>query len=184
MKRSRPRSSGATTFDLAALSLELGERRTIEVELFLPPLHLAGEDYGFMPDTVPGGLTVAFIGRGYTVKMEFSCRLEGVCWRCLAPATLDLDVEAEDFFETELPPVEEIGEEEEASLWFVKDGILNLSEWAMSAVAELLPPQILCSEECKGLCPQCGANLNVTVCDCKPPLDERWQKLKEWEKAD
>ncbi|MCL4309592.1 MAG: DUF177 domain-containing protein [Actinomycetota bacterium] len=173
-----------TSFDLAAQPLVLGVSRTFELNLYLPPLHLAGQDYGFVPDVVAARLTVAYVGEGYTAKLEFSCRLEGACWRCLEPADLDLDVSADDYFETELPPVEEIGDEEEASLWFMEDGTLNLSEWARSAIAELLPPQILCQEDCKGLCPQCGTNLNAGQCDCEPPADERWGKLREWKAAD
>lgn len=173
-----------TTFDLDKQPLEPGTPQTLDIQLYLPPLRLADQDYRFMPETVPATLKVTYVGEGYTVKLEFSCRLEGVCWRCLEPADLGLDVQAEDFFETELPPVDEIGEEEDASLWFVEDGILNVSEWAKSAIAELLPPQILCSEECKGLCPMCGANLNEAECGCEPPPDERWGKLREWKPAD
>ncbi len=169
-----------TIFDLAPLTLEMGQSRTFDLSLFLPPIHLAGQDYVFMPETVPARLTLTYVGEGYTARMDFSCRLEGACWRCLEPADLDLDVSAGDYFETVLPPIEEMTEEEEPSLWFLEDGTLNLSEWAHSAVAELLPPQILCSPECKGLCPQCGANLNFEECGCQPPVDDRWEKLKEW----
>ncbi len=173
-----------TIFDLVSQPQELGAARTFELALYLPPLRLAGRDYVFVSDVVPARLTATFAGGGFAVKLEFSCRLEGACWRCLEPADLDLDVKAEDYFETKLPPVEEIGEEEEASLWFMEDGSLNLSEWARSAIAELLPPQILCRQACKGLCPQCGANLNFEECGCKPPLDMRWGKLRKWKAAD
>lgn len=169
-----------TTFDLKSLSLELGGSRSFDVDLYLPPIELAGQEYGFVPETVPASLTITYVGGGFTVKMEFSCRLEGACWRCLEPAYIDLDVKAEDFFETELPPLEELGEEDEASLWYEEDGILNLSEWGRGVAAELLPTKILCDPECRGLCPQCGVNLNVVTCDCEPPTDSRWDKLKGW----
>ena len=173
-----------TIFDLAAQPLEMGTARAFELNLYLPPLRLAGQDYKFVPEVVPARLSVTYVGEGYTAKLEFSCRLEGACWRCLEPAGLDLDVRADDYFETALPPVDEIGSEEEASLWFMGDGTLNLSEWARSAIAELLPPQILCREDCKGLCPQCGTNLNFEECGCEPPPDERWGKLREWKASD
>lgn len=169
----------ATTFDLRSISLELGESRTYKLDLDLPPVHLAGQDYGFVPERVPAVLTATFVSSGFTVKMAFSCRLEGACWRCLEPADIDLDIEVEDFFETELPPIEEMTEEDEASLWYEEDGVLNLSEWARDAVVEKLPTKILCDPECRGLCPQCGGNLNVATCECEPPTDSRWDKLKE-----
>ena len=86
-----------TTIDLSGFSWGLGETRTLELELHLPPIHLAGQDYRFIPGKVPASLTVTYVGRGYTIKMEFSCRLEGACWRCLEPANIDLDMSIEDF---------------------------------------------------------------------------------------
>ena len=41
-----------------------------------------------------------------------------------------------------------------------------------------LPMKALCRDDCKGLCPQCGADRNAAPCDCAPPLDGRWASLK------
>lgn len=41
-----------------------------------------------------------------------------------------------------------------------------------------LPMKALCRDECRGLCPQCGADRNATPCSCAPPPDERWKVLK------
>lgn len=169
----------ATIFDLAAAALEMGAPERFEIELYLPPIHIAGQDYRFHPEKVPAQLSVILLDNGYMVAMHFDCRLAGPCWRCLEEAELELDVAVEDFFGVELPPVDEIGEEQEPSLWYSEDGLLNLSAWAHDAVAELLPPKILCTEECKGLCPQCGADLNREQCDCQPSTDARWEKLKD-----
>ncbi len=43
------------------------------------------------------------------------------------------------------------------------------------------PSYPVCSKSCKGLCAQCGANLNVETCDCKPPADLRWGALDRLE---
>lgn len=162
------------------MPLEPGTPLVFEREILLLPIHLAGQDYTFVPNVVPAVIRVIDVGRGFMVAMAFSCRLEGACWRCLEPADIDLEVSVEDFFEAELPPIEEIGEEEEATLWYKEDGLLNLSDWAHDAVAELLPPKILCQPECRGLCPQCGVNRNLVPCTCEPPADFRWDKLKDW----
>jgi uncharacterized protein len=42
-----------------------------------------------------------------------------------------------------------------------------------------IPMRILCSENCKGLCQQCGANLNVEACNCELQPDSRWDALKK-----
>jgi uncharacterized protein len=41
-----------------------------------------------------------------------------------------------------------------------------------------LPMKELCRADCRGLCPQCGADRNAAPCDCTPPPDERWKTLK------
>jgi len=169
-----------TTLDLSELQLIPGDPLVFDSEVRLPPLHLAGQDYVFVPDVVTAEIKVIGIGRGYNVRMSFSCRLEGACWRCLEPADIDLDVVVEDFFEAELPPIDELGEEDEPTLWYKEDGLLNLSDWAHDAVAEQLPPKILCEPGCRGLCPQCGGNRNQVECGCEPPADFRWDKLKDW----
>ena len=42
------------------------------------------------------------------------------------------------------------------------------------------PGYPVCSANCKGLCVQCGANLNVAPCGCRPPGDRRWCALDGW----
>lgn len=57
---------------------------------------------------------------------------------------------------------------------------VNLGELAWEALITALPPAVFCLEECRGLCPQCGANLNKTVCGCKKETgDPRFEALKD-----
>lgn len=42
-----------------------------------------------------------------------------------------------------------------------------------------VPIQILCSEDCKGLCPHCGINRNASSCDCTETTDPRWDELRK-----
>ena len=56
---------------------------------------------------------------------------------------------------------------------------IDLREDIRDALALALPAKVLCSENCKGLCPQCGARLNVETCSCPPKgPDSRWDALK------
>ena len=59
----------------------------------------------------------------------------------------------------------------------VKNRVLDLQELVNEEVSLNLPTKILCSDDCKGLCPQCGANLNVSKCDCKKDVDPRLSAL-------
>ena len=40
------------------------------------------------------------------------------------------------------------------------------------------PRYVVCRDDCKGICPQCGKDLNAGPCDCAPVTDARWQPLK------
>ncbi|HJU65825.1 MAG TPA: DUF177 domain-containing protein [Gemmatimonadaceae bacterium] len=50
--------------------------------------------------------------------------------------------------------------------------------WVLS-----VPSFALCREECKGLCPRCGADLNDGPCDCAPEIDGRWESLRTIRRA-
>ncbi|MFV0497081.1 MAG: YceD family protein [Candidatus Fimivivens sp.] len=59
------------------------------------------------------------------------------------------------------------------------DGVLVLDEIAGADLQLSLPQVFLCKEDCKGLCPVCGADLNSTNCDCTPESgDSRMAVLK------
>lgn len=57
---------------------------------------------------------------------------------------------------------------------------VDLAGQVRGAVLVLLPLKPLCEEACKGLCPKCGANLNVSPCTCDTDRhDSRWDALKK-----
>jgi uncharacterized protein len=51
-------------------------------------------------------------------------------------------------------------------------------EWLLAQ-----PRYVLCREDCKGLCPRCGKDLNEGPCDCPPQADSRWDSLRKAERA-
>jgi uncharacterized protein len=57
---------------------------------------------------------------------------------------------------------------------------LDVAAMARDALVDLLPARILCREDCLGLCPRCGVDLNAGPCDCPPAEpDSRWSALQE-----
>jgi uncharacterized protein len=76
-------------------------------------------------------------------------------------------------FELTLHPLKEASFAEEAELGeenmesgFYEGGEIHLSEIACEQIFLEMPYQPLCQEECKGLCPICGKDLNLTSCGC------------------
>lgn len=61
-----------------------------------------------------------------------------------------------------------------------EDDYINLTSLVREDILLELPTKILCKEDCKGLCPVCGQNLNLGSCSCNVKVtDPRWDKLKE-----
>lgn len=56
---------------------------------------------------------------------------------------------------------------------------IDLTPLFRDQIVLAVPFAPLCSEDCKGLCPQCGADRNLETCDCKPPVDPRWAALQQ-----
>ena len=54
---------------------------------------------------------------------------------------------------------------------------VDLTDDIRESMLLVFPSYPVCAESCKGLCAQCGANLNEEACGCKPPADVRWGAL-------
>jgi uncharacterized protein len=160
-------------FDLAALGLTPGEGRRLDLAVGLDPLDFGGETYA--ADTlVHARLEVSkMTGGGHAMRLAFSVDLSGPCQRCLEAASPHVEVDARE--------VDQPGGGEELSSPYVERGDLDLRAWARDALALALPSQIICHEDCAGLCPICGLNLNEAGPEHghEPARDPRWAKLDE-----
>ncbi len=90
-----------------------------------------------------------------------------VCDRCATDVVKHLSVPMQHTF------VPELENEDDDGYIVVPDMILDLDALAREDLLLDLPSKVLCREDCKGLCPQCGKNLNDGPCDCKEPVDPR-----------
>lgn len=162
------------SFDLARLRLSSGQGRRLQLHVAVDELGLAGERYSVGPVPMPVTLDVSrMMGNGFSLRLRFHAVLEGVCMRCLEPAAPGFDVDVRD--------VDQPGGGEELDSPYVSpDGALDLRAWARDALALALPTQVVCREDCAGLCAVCGANLNLEPGHAhEPDPDPRWAKLKE-----
>jgi uncharacterized protein len=89
------------------------------------------------------------------------------CVRCLEPATLALDVPVMlTFVEGEEPKGEEEDEDDAEDVITFQDGVIDVGAEIRDELLLALPMGPLCREDCAGICPTCGANRNLTPCDC------------------
>ncbi|HYG99723.1 MAG TPA: DUF177 domain-containing protein [Terriglobales bacterium] len=108
--------------------------------------------------------------------------IETACARCLEPVRTDL---SRDFDLLYRPQGADAGQEElsvtqaEAEIGYYSGDGLQLEDVLREQVLLAVPLRVLCGEACKGLCPQCGKNLNVEACSCESQQsDPRWDALK------
>ena len=157
--------------------------RSLDAQAALVDGVLATDDPAWLPDDtrpldgvhVTGRLSAAGPGRFY-----FSGRLEGTatdsCRRCLTDVQVPVAEEVHLLFAdagTE-------GSEEDPDVYVIdaREHSLDLrpavrEEWLLA-----VPPLVVCKEDCRGLCPKCGADLNLGECNCAPSIDPRWDALR------
>lgn len=179
--------------DLDSLSLTYGDAKRIEGVVTPEEVELGGQSYEPQPAEVPVILDVSRTSSGFALRLRFEVGLSGPCFRCLDPAVATVKVDAREVDQPPEPmptrkhasPEEE--EEDEASAAeltspYVEDRILDLERWAHDALILALPNQIVCKDDCLGLCPYCGENLNGADPkdhDHGQNLDPRWSKLRQ-----
>jgi uncharacterized protein len=161
------------TFDLDKLKLSSGEGRRLTLSVALGSFEFGGTEYAAEPARVDATLDVARMTHdGYSLRLRFSAALVGPCMRCLEDAAPSVDVDARE--------IDQADGGEELSSPYVHDGVLDVAQWAHDAYALTLPNQVVCREDCAGLCPECGASLNDDPGHAHEPApDPRWSKLRE-----
>jgi len=114
-----------------------------------------------------------------TVRTE----LELQCSRCLEPFRMPVDAQ----FDLRYLPasamstdVETPIEDEDLETSYYRDDQIDLNEMLREQFYLALPMKPLCADGCRGLCSQCGANLNLTTCGCETGrTDPRLAALKD-----
>jgi uncharacterized protein len=163
----------ADAFDLAALGLSSGEGRRLDLHVALAPFDFGGERYEVTESLIPVRVDVSrTMHSGWALRLRFQVELQGPCMRCLEPASPVFSVDARE--------VAQPGGGEELTSPYIADGELDLAGWARDALALTLPAQIACRDDCAGLCPQCGVNLDSDPGHAHERApDPRWAKLSD-----
>ncbi len=147
--------------------VELDEQITLE---FISPLIK-----GYYPNVASVHVHIEKIKKDYRVHISLKTRAHYQCDRCLDEFDQDFAAEIEQHYH--MGPGE-----------LLDDDIIRIAEDTTEidinpVIAEMMllnhPLKMLCNEECKGICPNCGAHLNHEACRCtEVPIDPRWEKLR------
>ena len=95
--------------------------------------------------------------------------IQSECGRCLEDVKIPKNRKFEHII------VESLNEASNDSYIVLDDAILDVNELVASDITLTLPFKVLCNDDCKGICPECGKNLNTQECNCHT---EEWADLR------
>lgn len=194
----------STTFSLRDLGLSPGQARHDELELELvpyvqgavdyvdaggkapalapkgvakAPAEPVGIEYSVVDDAVTAQLDTTAMTEGTSFRLRFQADYTGPCARCLEPAAWSANVDAYAVHDHTAPE-----DDDDLRSEHVDDAtnLLDVSAWAREEVGLLFPTRVLCRKDCRGLCGECGVNLNDHPDHAhEKPVDTRWDALKD-----
>ncbi len=123
---------------------------------------LKEDDRVNLPNSIDYKLQLSVVSGSFLARGQLSTIIRPRCDRCLH--YYNLNIEVPDFchyFEN------------------VNDEVFDLTEAVCEDIVLTFPQRMLCRDDCRGLCPQCGQNWNVRTCNCheQRASDGVWQKL-------
>lgn len=109
---------------------------------------------------------------GYELSGQAATQIVAPCDRCLTPVTLDIACSIQERFP--------LGETD-----IFSGNCMDLAEIVAAGILANVPMKVVCSEDCKGLCPICGKDRNTGDCGCDTaPVDPRFEQLRALFKLD
>ena len=143
-----------------------------------PPAQSQGEKVHFsQPLNVR--VKVTTMTEDYLVDLEVDAKGSFVCDRCGEPFEKGVKGKLNILFTYDTITASE-GNGDEIRFIEPSTTELDLQQDVVDALLLSLPAKTLCKKSCKGLCPQCGTNLNNSTCSCtSTTADPRWEALKK-----
>ena len=158
--------------DLKQIAHQPGATLPFELDMDLSDLEWNGEQPIPQPVHVEG--RVRNMAGALLMNATLETTLSLFCDRCAKPFTREKVVEYETLLALELED-----EENDDIVLLDRDGQLDLDELMGDVFILEMDTKNLCSEDCKGLCPGCGVDLNKDPCRCKKEVDPRLAKLAQ-----
>jgi uncharacterized protein len=173
--------------DISVRGLTAGLRRHSQ-QVAVDDLGLPEEEHCFTRP-VQVDYTVEKTGGQVIVRGTVSTTADMTCSRCLAPVQVDISerftllvrFDAGEARGGKAVGGTSAGEGDEDVKFVAPDqDRIDITDDLRQALLLALPVKPLCDENCRGLCPQCGTNLNHASCDCRPcKTDPRWAGLEK-----
>jgi uncharacterized protein len=158
------------------LDMETQDFGLSEIEI-AGPMPLPQEEGWPTSVVVAGMVTVDNLGSRFLLSGKIAASGHADCSRCLESFSMKWSVPVEI---TVLRDTHSEEEEGETLVIQQRKGVVDLSDAVNECTVLALPQTSVCSEDCKGLCSQCGIDKNKAVCDCiDEDFDPRWEGLPD-----
>ena len=147
----------------------------IDYEFELPRDYVPDDIAIDKPVKVEGAVTAR---AGYTeLIVRVNVFYTIACARCLEPITDTLAID----IEKTVAAKGTLENEDNDDYIIIEDGVIDIADLLIEEITVELPARQVCSEDCKGLCPKCGKNLNETDCGCETKeIDPRLAILQQY----
>jgi uncharacterized protein len=123
------------------------------------------------------------VGMDMRVRGEVKSKVIAICDRCLNEVIIPIEAPFDLLYLPEDPAAGHAGETElhnrDLDLAVYENDQINLDDLVLEQLELNLPSRVLCREDCRGLCSECGADMNLEECQCQKPVDPRWQALAD-----
>ena len=120
------------------------------------------EDITF-PDKISVTGSVKNMAGYITLTLDANVKYETACARCLVPIKAEKSISLN---KTVITNTEDFQDTENDDYIISEDGYIDSDETLIEQIVLELPLRHLCKPDCKGLCPKCGADLNISECGC------------------
>lgn len=117
--------------------------------------------------------TVTNTGEGFLLEAEVDFTYQTSCSRCLEPISKQETIAVKEQFAQDKEAAES------DNVYYFYGDFIEIDECIREQIVLSIPMKILCQDRCKGLCPECGKNLNREACTCLPAdIHPQFAKLK------
>ncbi len=140
-----------------------GKQMNVEAELEMTSFDNGTERFP-ITEKSPVAFTFTNLEKGkILIKSDMMLTLQAACDRCLTEVPVALELHAERIV---ISPEMGAEDEEADDLSFMEGCQLNAETFVYNEIIGNWPAKILCRNDCKGICPVCGQNRNVSDCGC------------------
>ncbi|MDR0309090.1 MAG: DUF177 domain-containing protein [Coriobacteriales bacterium] len=158
---------------------QLGDERELSGHIDLESIAKGGLLFE-LPKGIDYDLNLTNTGSGILLSGIVKTTAVGACARCLDKTEIELQGDVETYYVTRERDSELCEDDDEVTL-VEADGLVDLAAPIHAALVECMPFVVLCTPDCPGICPSCGADLKSEPCCCsdEPSADHPLAALRE-----